>query len=80
MINEVLRCCMSLIIMTRLLLQCRRCISHVGDLYTSAWLVVTWQLRLILGEFPECGGRREESDRSAPIPPFFFPTMAQKFL
>ena len=71
MINEVLRCCMSLIIMTRLLLQCRRCISHVGDLYTSAWLVVTRQLRLILGEFPECGGRQEESDRSAPPNPVF---------
>lgn len=56
MINEALKCCMSLIIMTTLLHQCLRCISNVGDLYTSTWLTLTWQLRLILGEFPECGG------------------------
>lgn len=47
---------MSLIIMTILLQKRLRCISNVGDLYTSAWLTLTWQLRLILGEFPECGG------------------------
>lgn len=55
---------MSLIIMTLLLHQRLRCISNVGDLYMSAWLILTWQLCLILGEFPEFGGGREGSDKN----------------